>query len=117
METKRKQLVAGVFFTSAMIACGTLGASAANALSFRDLGSGSELRTELLETSSRFNHDQKCGAKTDSTKVESKSKEAKCGEGKCGDDKKDKKAEAKSTEAKKESKAKEAKCGEGKCGN
>ena len=101
-----------------------------NTLSFNSLGSGAELRSELLEpgNGAQFNFEAKCGGKS----AESKSAEAKCGEGekakaktesksaeaKCGEGKKE--AKAKSAEAKKEAKAesksKEAKCGEGKCG-
>lgn len=105
--------------------------SAENLFNYNGLGSGSELRTSLLNSSPNRNLEMKCGNKSDSkdpksndskTKdakcgdkkmSDSKAKDGKCGEGKCGDKKmgdvKDQKA--------KDSKAKDGKCGEGKCGD
>lgn len=130
-------IVAGTFSVSAQ-------AGQANLFEYQNLGSGAELRSELLEmNSARYKtFEMKCGGdKTEAKK--DKSSEAKCGEGKCGgEDKKDttkgkkeaKKAEAKNAEAKcgegkcggdskkadttdkKESKAAQSKCGQGKCG-
>jgi hypothetical protein len=78
MENKRKNLVAGVVFAGALIAGSSLSANASNALSFNSLGSGAELRSELLESGNgaQFNFEAKCGEKS----AESKSGEAKCGE-------------------------------------
>jgi uncharacterized low-complexity protein len=74
---------------------GAIAGSTANAselIAFDDLGTGGELRAELLSSvTSPF-----------------KSPEAKCGEGKCG--------EEKSSSTTSETKAAEHKCGEGKCG-
>lgn len=82
-------LLTGTLMTGA-IAGST--ATASELIAFDDLGTGGELRAELLSnTSSPF-----------------KSPEAKCGEGKCG--------EEKSSSSASESKAAEHKCGEGKCG-
>lgn len=95
---------------------GNVQANEADLFGYRDLGSGAELRSELLDLNSeRYKtFEMKCGAekkekseKKGEKKAEGKSAEAKCGEGKCGGD--DKKA-------KKEAKNAEAKCGEGKCG-
>jgi len=123
------------------ILMGTISANAAQKLSFEELGTGAELRSELLSNLNPVQFfknteveltcgEGKCGEKskdakkeaTDKSaektegKVEDKASEHKCGEGKCGE---------KSTEEKKEKKAEkgaddkagEHKCGEGKCGN
>lgn len=121
-------LVAGSFSVSA-------NANQANLFEYDNLGSGAELRSELIEMNSaryktfemkcggeKSDKDSKtseanCGAedkkaeKSDSTK-KAKNAEAKCGEGKCGGDAK----EAKKDTTKKESKAAQSKCGQGKCG-
>ncbi|MCF8232240.1 MAG: hypothetical protein K9J27_08630 [Bacteroidales bacterium] len=120
-------LVAGSFSVSA-------NANQANLFEYENLGSGAELRSELIEmNSARYKtFEMKCGGdsdknsktseancgagdkkaeKSDSTK-KAKSAEAKCGEGKCGGDTK----EAKKDTTKKESKAAQSKCGQGKCG-
>ncbi len=86
------------------------------------LGSGSEVRANLIDLNSDFvaenkmvsnlNVELKCG--------EGKCGEGKCGEGKSGDDKKEgdkkdaKKGDKKDSKA--DDKSKEGKCGEGKCG-
>lgn len=123
MESKSKTLLAGAFLASSLIVGGSLSTNASNALSFNTLGSGAELRSELLGSSSdvQFNLEAKCGEKEKTEpQKEAKTKEAKCGEGKCGEKQKEAKAKskkAKAQETKKEAKSKEAKCGEGKCGN
>ncbi|MBN2347767.1 MAG: hypothetical protein JXJ22_02950 [Bacteroidales bacterium] len=81
-------------------------------LNYQNLGSGAELRTELLKINS---------SSLDATRAVNavktiKFSELKCGEGKCGSDKKEKKAESKSDTTAVKSKAAESKCGEGKCG-
>ncbi len=96
-----------------------------------DLGSGAELRTQLLsspivEAAEATSIELKCGKKTKEAKCGEKTKEAKCGEktkeAKCGEKTKEAKCGEKTKEAKcgegkcGEGKAKEAKCGEGKCG-
>ena len=88
-------------------------ASAGNLFSFEDLGSGSELRSELIAK----NNPAAIGSFVNNSDLELKCGEGKCGEGKCGEagkeGKKAKKAE--STKAG-EHKCGEGKCGEGKCG-
>lgn len=128
-----KSIVKGTFVVGALLGATSLSASNTSSLfSYDVLGSGAEVRSELLHTgSSPFsNLDMACGekaakvAKEAKGKVETKAKEAKCGEGTCGGDAKAKvdttvakvKAEVKSAGTKVESKAKEMKCGEGKCG-
>ncbi|MCD4734571.1 MAG: hypothetical protein K8R53_00880 [Bacteroidales bacterium] len=137
MKNTKKSMLIGVLAAGAIFGTTNLNASPASLFSYDDLGSGSEIRSTLLEEytakHSSMLLELKCG--------EDKSKESKCGEGKCGEDKTkmkkegeknsgDKKVEAQkdtinskatkevSTEKKtaKESKSKEAKCGEGKCG-
>lgn len=124
-------LVAGAFFGVSSLTAATT----SSLYDYDALGSGSEVRSEILGTTHQAtlpgnNFELNCGEgkcgegkcgdekkdakKTEAKTEEGKSKEAKCGEGKCGEKKKD----AKKTEAKaEEGKSKEAKCGEGKCGN
>ena len=102
-------------------------ANAADLFTVDHLGSGSELRSNLIELNSDFIADNKM---VSNLNVEQKCGEGKCGEGKCGEgksgDKKegDKKVDAKKDVKegakegdKKDDKSKEGKCGEGKCGN
>ena len=107
-------------------------ANAADLFTVDHLGSGSELRSNLIELNSDFIADNKM---VSNLNVELKCGEGKCGEGKCGEgkcgegksgDKKegDKKVDAKKDVKegakegdKKDDKSKEGKCGEGKCGN
>lgn len=134
MKNSKKNIFRGVLVAGAIITGSAFSVNASNALSFNELGSGSEIRAKLLNnTDFAFNtFEAKCGeetkettkAKTTKTTTEAKSTEAKCGEGKCGEGDKTKKdktknantVKAKATKAKAESKTKEAKCGEGKCG-
>lgn len=121
-----------ILFTGSIVAGSLLSTNtaAANPFSFTDLGSGSQLRTALLDNlvSQKYNLDLSCGEKTkDNSKGDSKTKDAKCGEGKCGDSKvkdhkcggKEDSTKMKTTDMKKmsDSKTKDAKCGEGKCGD
>ena len=102
MENK-KSIFSGSVIASAFIGLASLSANASSLTNYSTLGSGSEVRSELLE--------QTCGAKDAKTtdakcgEKDAKTKDAKCGgkakEAKCG---------------KKEGKGKEGKCGEGKCG-
>ena len=103
-------------------------ANAAELFTVDHLGSGSEVRSNLIELNSDFIADNKM---VSNLNVELKCGEGKCGEGKCGEgkdgdkkegDKKDavkkktdKKEGAKEGD-KKDDKSKEGKCGEGKCG-
>ena len=129
MERKEKRnisknLLKGTLLVGTLFSVSSLtAATTSNLFDYDTMGSGAEVRSEILNTPSSLpvnNFEMKCGedqkttgkeAKTE-TKKESKSEEHKCGEGKCGDKKKEVKADS----TKMESKAKEAKCGEGKCG-
>jgi uncharacterized low-complexity protein len=109
-----------ILFTGSIVAGSLLSTNtaAANPFSFTDLGSGSQLRSALLDNlvSQKYNLDLACGEKSkDNTKKEDKSKDGKCGEGKCGG--KEDSTKMKSSDNKKmDDKSKEGKCGEGKCG-
>ena len=116
---------------------------ASNLFDYNNLGSGAELRSELMEKNhSGINSDHimyhpetykmddmKCGGEEKKSKKskkeakaaedktsESKCGEGKCGEGKCGGDDKSKKSDTTDTKMA-EDKTSESKCGEGKCGN
>lgn len=110
------------------IGAATSEANATELFTVDHLGSGSELRSNLIDLNSDFivenkmvsnlNVELKCG--------EGKCGEGKCGEGKSGDDKKegdkkdakkDDKKDVKADDKSKEGKCGEGKCGEGKCGN
>lgn len=103
MESK-KSMLAGSLIASAILGLSNLGATASTLTSYSALGSGAEVRNELLNTtaSNLSNLELKCGA--DSTKAHGKAKDGKCGEGKCGEHKKD----AKAGEHKKDANAKPA---------
>ncbi|MCL6098224.1 MAG: hypothetical protein M1391_06595, partial [Bacteroidetes bacterium] len=104
-NTSKKLLLTGSIIAGSLIGIGAPKTiNAANLFDYHNLGSGSELRLLLLNTSAERNLEMKCGNKSDSKSdakpaSDAKSKDAKCGEGKCGD-------------KKMESKAKDAKCGE-----
>ena len=114
--------VAAIATSTLAVGAISLDANATDIFEINDLGSGSELRSNILELNG--------GTSTllDNAEVELKCGEGKCGEGKCGESKDGKKKEAekkdsKSKDAKseetkkgKDDKSKEAKCGEGKCG-
>jgi uncharacterized low-complexity protein len=116
---KNTSIVTGSLLVGALFSTAT--GTAANLFDFDYLGTGAELRSNLLSSdvtnilSNKVDDlkcgEGKCGDKKTETKTEAKSKDAKCGEGKCGE-----KKDAKKTK-KAESKSKDAKCGEGKCGN
>lgn len=105
MENK-KTIFSGSIIASAFIGLASLSANASTLTNYSSLGSGSEVRSELLE--------QTCGAKdAKTTEAKCGEKDAKTKEGKCGNkDSKTKDAKC----GKKEGKGKEGKCGEGKCG-
>lgn len=123
MNKQQNQLAKHIFLTGSFIAGSVLGlgaASTTNAESlfgFRSLGSGAELRSSLLESSTNRNLELKCGSKTESSETKtadakcgSKTSEAKTKDAKCG-------SKTDSTAKASETKTKDAKCGEGKCGS
>lgn len=79
---------------------------------YNSLGSGAELRTELISRNINPNY----FANTGNLEIAfaDKTLEGKCGEGKCGEKTKSTKASKKSSKT--QTKAAEHKCGEGKCG-
>jgi uncharacterized low-complexity protein len=96
MKTDKKILksaavIAGALLTTSLIAAPTM---SPDILAYNDLGSGSELRSQLI------NQNQLNAAESTAYKFgELKCGEGKCGEGKCGGD--EKKEEAKKEDAKK----------------
>jgi uncharacterized low-complexity protein len=91
-----KFLVAGSLIAGALF--GLQGATNAASLHYKVLGSGADVRTELMGSGAHMSLEGTCGAgKTDTTK----SKDHKCAA------KKDSKGKAK---------GKDGKCGQGKCG-
>lgn len=136
---KKRNFIKGTLVAGALLSVTALSATPNSSLfEYNALGSGAEVRTEILHNhASPFNNlEAKCGEKS-TKKAEDKKAEAKCGEGKCGEGKcGDKKTEAtkadtinsetkaatttttltKKEKKAAEAKAKEAKCGEGKCG-
>ena len=131
MEQKKntKKIIGGSIVLGSVVGLGGIQANAAELFNYNDLGSGSEVRSQLLQTERSIDNaiELSCGEKSEK-KAESKSSEHKCGEGKCGEEgkkegksekaEKGEKAEKSSKKEKKasESKATESKCGEGKCG-
>jgi uncharacterized low-complexity protein len=114
MENK-KSILSGSVIASAILALSSPTANAATLSNFSSLGSGAEVRSELLgNPASAINaFELKCSAKDEKSKEatcgEKKAKDGKAKDGKCGEGKKDAKA--------KDGKAKDGKCGEGKCGD
>ncbi len=108
---KSASMIAGALLTTTLATTPALGA---DILAYNDLGTGSQVRSHLIQ----MNSNQVDGQTSNVVKFA----ELKCGEGKCGEgDKKEaKKGETTKTEATAataaESKSAEAKCGEGKCG-
>lgn len=116
---KSASVLAGALLTSTAIAA----TPSSNLLEYNDLGTGSEVRSNLIEMNA---------STSDLRAIEAyKVSDLKCGEGKCGGDekkaekkgeKKSKKSEGKSDKKsdkkaeKSESKTGESKCGEGTCG-
>jgi uncharacterized low-complexity protein len=111
-KNTKRILLTGSILAGAIFGTGapkTLGAE--NLFNYNGLGSGSELRTSLLNASPNRNLEMKCGNKSDNKDPksnDSKTKDAKCGDKKMSD--------AKDPKAM-DSKAKDGKCGEGKCGD
>ncbi len=118
----RKNILKGTLFAGALLSVSALSAtpSQSNLFDYSALGSGSEVRSELLHSNASPTDifEANCGGKTETTETkkgeakEAATKESKAEEAKCGE----KKAETKKEGTTTESKAKEAKCGEGKCG-
>lgn len=107
---KRKTILAGSIVAGALMAVTGFTAQSTGMFNYKSMGSGDEVRTNLLRTNSNSRTlELKCGekGKTDST-MSKKGKDGKCGEGKCGDKSK--------TDSVKTKKGKDGKCGEGKCG-
>ncbi|MDR9486838.1 hypothetical protein [Salibacter sp.] len=114
---KKQQVLKSAALAVGTVAVGSFNANAANLFETSDLGSGAELRNELLAK----NHSSV------NTLLNNSEVELKCGEGKCGGE--SKKADAKDSKSSehkcgekskkasaKEGKSSEHKCGEGKCG-
>ena len=106
-------LFTGSIVAGSLLSVNTASANQSNPFSFTDLGSGSQLRSSLLDNlvSQKYNLDLACGEKSkDNTSKENKSKDGKCGG-------KQDSTKIKSSDTKKvDDKSKEGKCGEGKCG-
>lgn len=120
---KRRNLIKGTLVAGALLSVTALSATpnSSNLFEYCNLGSGAEVRTEILSTVvNPFNtFEAKCGEKA--KEGETKTTEAKCGEGKCGEGtcgEGDKKATTTKVDGKAavEAKVKDAKCGEGTCG-
>lgn len=99
------------------LAVGTASATDVDIFEYNSLGSGNEVRTELMNDNSELaefmtietTFEGKCG--------EGKCGEGKCGEGKCGEgEEEEEESEEESEEEGEEGKEGEGKCGEGKCG-
>ncbi|RAJ07008.1 hypothetical protein LX64_02137 [Chitinophaga skermanii] len=105
----KKLMIPGSIVATAILGLAT--PSNANVTAYSNLGSGAEVRSDLLNHHAAYTGklEAKCGAGKDSTAAKSKGKEGKCGEGKCGEGKCGGKKDGKAT--KKEAKAtkKEAK--------
>jgi len=105
-------IITGTIMSGALL--GTTTANATEMFNYDDLGSGAELRSDLLNASNTGfkSPEAKCGeGKCGDEKAETKSADHKCGEGKCGEEK------ANAKEESSEAKASDHKCGEGKCGD
>jgi len=114
MKTKRSNLKSAVLLTGAVVSgtALTFGAESINTnelLEYSSLGSGAELRTELLD----INRISSKAIEKMNSETTVKFSELKCGEGKCGEDKKEETKEGEKTE---DSKTGESKCGENTCG-
>ncbi len=91
MKNKKKvNLIKGTLVAGALLSVAALSATpnASSLFDYNALGSGAEVRCEILHTNANpFNSfEAKCGEKS-GEKAEGKKAEAKCGEGKCGEGK------------------------------
>jgi uncharacterized low-complexity protein len=120
MSTKRSNLKSAALLTGAIFA-GTASVAIANKnnadlLNYSSLGSGSELRSELLDLNKSPFNVNKAVESTSTVKFsELKCGEGKCGEGKCGEGESDKEKKAEKKEDKKEATS-ESKTDESSCG-
>lgn len=134
-HAKNVAVISGTLATGLLAGLAANNANAKDLFEFEELGTGYELRNDLVKINMV---EQALQTNTVRAKVwEDKCGEGKCGEGKCGEEKKkeakkeEKKEvkegkaagaaattekEAKTEKKEKEGKTKEAKCGEGKCG-
>ena len=120
-KENKKGLLKSVVLTGMIAGTLPIAANAGNMFSYEDLGTGSQVRTSLIEKyvspgDAVYNFNENFVF------------EEKCGEGKCGEKKepakkqetkkegKEKATKAKAKKAPEKGKTKEAKCGEGKCG-
>lgn len=104
---------------STLVIGGITGSATAANFDFEALGSGAELRSELIDVpaatgnSLELTIEAKCGEHTCGEKEKGKTKEAKCGEkGKAKEAKCGEKGKTKEAKCGEKGKAKEAKCGE-----
>jgi uncharacterized low-complexity protein len=114
METK-KTILTGTAIATAILGAASMKANTSNLFDFTSLGSGSEVRANLVNavpSAVKFS-DLSCGDKKDAKAKEGehKSKDAKCGDSKTKEASSDKKAHDGAH------KSKDGKCGEGKCGD
>lgn len=120
MKMKKRNAMSA-FITGALVSGAAItNVQAADMFQCDDLGSGAELRSDLLGSPAVEikNMDASCGEsktstegkKSESKAAEHKCGEGKCGEGKCGDEHKEMKTEKKSekSEAKSENKSEKA---------
>ena len=126
---ENKKLKKGSLIAMGALAFGIADSNASDLFTVEDLGTGAELRSELVGNHNSMIDAEalnsamelSCGEKSEETSgSKTKAKESKCGEGKCGEGKSEKaaksKKETKTAKKAKKGKTEEAKCGEGKCG-
>ncbi len=100
---KRKNIIGASVITGAVLAVTGFAANAAGLFNYQHLGTGSEVRSNLLDRKDNSRTlELACGAKSKTDSTAKKGQDGKCGEQKKTD-----------STAKK---VKDAKCGEGKCG-
>ena len=106
MKNNKKSILTGSMIAGALIGLSSVGSNAATLSAYSALGSGSEVRSELLSVSksSAAALELTCGEKKDTKTTEGKSTEGKCGEGKCGEGKKGKEKKGKDKSDKKDEK-------------
>ena len=105
MENKKTIQVSALATSALMLGAMASGnAMAGDVTPFVDLGSGAELRSELLATNNPIQF------------VNNREVELKCGEGSCGEKAKEDKSDKKAKAAADETKAADRKTGEGTCG-
>lgn len=85
---KTAAIVTGTFVTGALASLSTQTADAANTdlFEFSSMGSGAEVRSQLLDVNiiPGNTFELKCGNKESKKEEKGKTSEGKCGEGKCG---------------------------------